>query len=153
MTGSLSFYDLLADLVLVVHFAFVLFVLLGLIAIWVGGLLRWSWVRHFWFRLAHVLAIGIVVAESVGGMVCPLTTWEDKLRRLAGGGEFYGGSFVQYWVHRLMFFEASRSTFTIIYVTFFTTVLASFWFVKPRPPRRRRLITEDAAATPSQAGR
>src|SRR5436190_2400243 len=98
-----SFYGLLADLVLVVHFAFVLFVLLGLFAIWMGRFLRWSWVRNFWFRLAHLLAIGIVVAESVGGVVCPLTTWEDKLRRLAGGGEIYAGSFMQHWIHRLMF--------------------------------------------------
>ena len=136
MTTNHAFYGVLADIVLVVHFAFVLFVLLGLIAIWAGGCLRWSWVRNFWFRLAHLCAIALVAAESVGGVVCPLTTWEDKLRRLAGGGDHYAGSFIQHWVHRLMFFEARESTFTVIYVIFFTAVLASFWAVKPRPPTR-----------------
>ena len=136
MNTNTRFYGILADLVLVVHFAFVLFVLLGLLAIWTGRFLRWSWVRNFWFRLAHLLAIGIVVAESVGGVVCPLTTWEDKLRRLAGGGDHYAGSFLQHWVHRAMFFDCGESTFTIIYVVFFTAVLASFWVVKPRGPRR-----------------
>jgi hypothetical protein len=128
----------LADIVLVVHFAFVLFVLLGLIAIWVGGLLRWSWVRNFWFRLSHVLAIGIVVAESVGGMVCPLTTLEKNLRYAATGGETYADSFMQHWIHQLMFFEASQATFTTIYVIFFAAVLASFWVVKPRGPARQK---------------
>ena len=61
MTTNHAFYGVLADIVLVVHFAFVLFVLLGLIAIWVGALFRWSCVRNFWFRLAHALA------QQIGG--------------------------------------------------------------------------------------
>ncbi len=79
-----TFYRLLADVILVVHFTFVAFVVLGLLAVWTGRFLRWSWVRNFWFRLAHLLAIGIVAAESLGGIVCPLTTWEARLRELAG---------------------------------------------------------------------
>ena len=130
--SSPGFYHFAADVVLVVHFAFVIFVLFGLIAIWAGGLFRWNWVRNIRFRLTHIAAIGIVVAESLGGVICPLTTWENKLRELAGGGGEYEGSFVQHWVHRLMFFEASPTTFTIIYVVFFLAVIASFWAVKPR---------------------
>lgn len=137
MSRQESLYSALADLVLVVHFAFVSFVLFGLIAVWVGRFCGWSWVRNFWFRLVHVMAIGVVVGESIGGVVCPLTNWEAKLRMLAGGGERYAGSFIQHWVHRLMFFEASERSFTIIYVVFFTAVLASFWLVKPRWPRKR----------------
>jgi len=45
---------LLADIVLVVHFAFVLFVVGGLVLIWIGVVLRWAWVRNFWFRVAHL---------------------------------------------------------------------------------------------------
>ena len=132
-----AYYRLLADVILVVHFAFVLFVVLGLLAVWAGRFLGWSWVRNFWFRLAHLLAIGIVAGEAVGGVICPLTTWEARLRELAGEAGGYEGSFVQHWVHRLMFFEASQSTFTAIYVAFFVLVLASFWWVKPRWPTRR----------------
>jgi len=157
MNSSNALYVVLADIVLVVHFTFVLFVLLGLIAIWVGALFRWAWVRNFWFRLSHVLAIGIVVAESVGGMVCPLTTLENNLRYAATGGVTYADSFMQHWIHRFMFFEASQSTFTTIYVVFFTAVLASFWVVKPRGPARRKSSdkpsNEAAPSTPSQASR
>jgi len=132
-----TFYRLLADVILVVHFAFVAFVVLGLLAVWAGRFLHWSWVRSFWFRVAHVLAIGIVAGEALGGVICPLTTWEARLRELAGATGAYQGSFIQHWVHRLMFFEASQGVFTVIYITFFALVLASFWWVKPRWPARR----------------
>jgi hypothetical protein len=115
-------YSLLADLVLIVHFAFVVFVVVGLPLVWAGWLWRWPFVRNFWFRLTHLLAIGVVAAESLAGMVCPLTTWENKLRLLAGGGQRYEGSFIQHWLHRWMFFEAGESTFTILYLLFFAAV-------------------------------
>ena len=134
---SAQYHLLLADVILVVHFAFVVFVVAGLLAVWTGRFLRWSWVRNFWFRLAHVLAIGIVAGEALGGVECPLTTWEAKLREQAGATGTYEGSFLQHWVHRLMFFEASQSTFTAIYIAFFALVVGSFWFVKPRWPSRK----------------
>src|SRR6267142_2619369 len=118
-------YTFLADLTLILHFAFVAFVVAGLLTVWVGWLLRWRFVRNFWFRIAHLLAIGVVAAESLAGFVCPLTIWENNLRLLAGGGQRYQGSFVQHWLHRVMFFQAGESTFTILYVLFFA---ASFTF-------------------------
>jgi hypothetical protein len=131
---KLDFYRWLADLVLMVHFGFVLFVVAGLVLIWVGWGLGWSFVRCFYFRAAHLLAMGIVLAEALGGMTCPLTTWEAQLRWRAGEGQRYAGSFVQHWVHRVMFFEAGESTFTIIYLIFFALILASLWVVKPNWP-------------------
>jgi hypothetical protein len=133
---SRTFYGALADVLLAIHFAFVLFVVLGLLMIWMGGLFRWRLVRSFAFRAAHVAAIGVVAAESVAGITCPLTTWENDLRLLAGGGGPYAGSFVQYWIHRAMFFEASEMTFTLIYLLFFGGVILSFWLVPPRWPAR-----------------
>ena len=127
-------YLLAADAILLIHFAFAAFVVVGLPLIWIGHYRRWSFVRNFWFRLAHLLAMGSVAAESLLGMVCPLTVWESQLRLLADGRQQYEGECVQYWVRRLMFFDLSQTTFTIIYVLFFLAVLASLWFVKPRWP-------------------
>jgi hypothetical protein len=135
MPDTVQVYSLLADLILLTHFAFVVFVVVGLLVIWAGGLCRWQFARHFWFRIVHLAAIGFVAAESLAGIVCPLTVWENHLRLLAGGEEAYQGSFVQHWVHRMMFFEASETTFTILYLLFFAAVLLSFWFVKPYRPR------------------
>ena len=134
------FYTLLADSILILHFAFVAFVVIGLLVIWAGWLRRWRFVFNFWFRLAHLLAIGVVAAESLAGIVCPLTVWENHLRLLAGGGERYAGSFVQHWLHRVMFYEASESTFTTLYVLFFTAVALSLWLVKPHGPAFSRRV-------------
>jgi hypothetical protein len=137
---QLDFYRWLADLVLLVHFSFVVFVVVGLVLIWAGYFRGWAFVRNPWFRLAHLAAMGLVVAEALGGLTCPLTTWEADLRWRSGEGQRYEGSFIQHWVHRLMFFEASESTFTVIYAVFFLLIALSFWLVRPRwPPRRDRL--------------
>ena len=117
-----------------IHFSFVAFVVLGFVLIWAGFLLRRSFVRNFYFRLAHILAMGVVLLESLGGVVCPLTAWEDRLRLLSGEGQSYTGSFIQHWLHRIMFFEFSESTFTMIYVLFFFLIVVTFWFVPPRWP-------------------
>jgi hypothetical protein len=122
--------SLLADLILLIHFSYVLFVVLGLAVIWVGFFLRWAFVRNLWFRLVHLLAIGYVVAESFGGVICPLTVWENELRVKAGNG-VYQGTFMEHWVHQIMFYDASAETFTAIYVIFFGAVLLSLWCVPP----------------------
>ena len=64
-------YGVLADVVLVVHFAFVAYVVLGLLFIWIGRAFRRRCVRNFWFRATHLLAMGIVVAEQVCGVARP----------------------------------------------------------------------------------
>jgi hypothetical protein len=134
MTLAQWFYLVLADAILVVHTAFVAFVIVGLVLIWLGGWRRWSFVRNFWFRIGHLAAIGVVAAESLTGFICPLTTWEDRLRLLAGGEERYAGSFIQHWLHRILFYEAGAWVFQAAYVAFFVAVALSLWLVPPRRP-------------------
>jgi hypothetical protein len=122
----------LADTILILHFAFVLFVVGGLLVTWIGYFAGWRFVRNPWFRIAHLLAMAIVVAESLFGIICPLTNWETSLRAKAGEDPAYQGSFIQHWVHRLMFFEISEKTFTLIYVAVFAFIALSFVVVPPR---------------------
>ncbi len=129
-----DWYRGLADAVLGLHFGFVVFVVGGFLLIWVGLVFRWSWVRNFYFRLGHLLAMGLVAAEALGGLSCPLTAWEDQLRWMAGEGQRYAGSFIQHWMHRLIFYEASDRTFALLYVAFFTLILLSVGLVPPRWP-------------------
>lgn len=141
MTHTQQLYLALADLVLIVHTAFVVFVVAGLVLIWIGGYRKWHFVRNLWFRGGHLAAIGVVAAEALAGFICPLTTWENQLRILAGGGERYGGSFIQHWLHRLMFCEFREDVFLLIYLTFLLLVAASFWLVPVngyRNPRAER---------------
>ncbi len=127
----------LADLVLVIHFTFVAFVVMGLVLVWLGWWRRWEWVRNFWFRFTHLLAMGFVAAEAVLGITCPLTTWENQLRFAAGGGEHYAGSFIQHWIHKVMFFQLPERVFTMAYLIILAAIVLSFWVVPSRWPWRR----------------
>lgn len=120
----------LADAILVVHALFVLFVVGGLIATWVGIALDLPFAVNPWFRGLHLAAIGFVVAESVLGYVCPLTLWEDALR-----GTSSDKGFIQRWVHAWLFWSWPAWVFTSIYAGFGALVAATWWLW---PPRRTR---------------
>jgi hypothetical protein len=121
---------LLADLVLIVHFLFVAFVVGGFVLILAGAALRLHWIRNFRFRVAHLAAIAFVAAESIAGVMCPLTLWEDALR-----GRDSDLGFIARWVHGIMFYDLPAWVFTTAYVGFALLVAATWWLV---PPIRRR---------------
>jgi len=129
---------LLADLLLVAHVAIVLFIVGGLVAIAVGGPLGWGWVRGFRWRVLHVIAMGFVAIGAVAGRICPLTVWEDALRRRAGESG-YGMGFVQYWLERLLYHDWPDWAFTVLYLAVFGAILAAWWLVPPRRSRGRAL--------------
>ena len=121
----------LADTVLWLHVAFVLFVVVGLALIVVGGLRGWAWVRDRRFRWAHLAAIGVVVAQAWLGVLCPLTTLESALRERAGAAT-YSGSFVAHWAGELLYFDAPPWVFTVAYTAFGAAVALSWLLVPPR---------------------
>jgi hypothetical protein len=134
MNGG-QWYSLLADAVLVVHLLLIVFIIGGLVLTVIGHFRAWAWVRNLWFRLLHLAAIGTVVVQSWLGADCPLTVWENRLRALAGR-EPYGDAFIQYWLHRLIFYQAENWVFGLVYTLFGLLVVAVFVLVPPRLPRR-----------------
>lgn len=120
---------MLADFLVVLHFAIVLFIVGGLVLVWAGAPLGWRWVRDPWFRYLHLAAIVFVALEAVVGMACPLTVWEDVLR---GGGR--PESFIARWTHRVLFYRAPEWVFTAAYLAWALATLATLRLV---PPRRR----------------
>lgn len=124
-------FQILADLIVGVHFAYVAFVVLGVPLTMVGGLMGWQWVRNRWFRGMHLAMILIVVAEAWAGITCPLTTWEKEMRAAAGEAT-YQGDFLAGWLHELMFFDAEPWVFTFCYSIFAGLVIAIWIFVPPR---------------------
>ena len=127
-------YQLLADAVLVLHFAIVVFIVVGLVLVVVGNLRGWRWVNGWGFRLAHLAAIGVVIAQAWLGRVCPLTTLESWLRSQAGATT-YPGSFVEHWVQRALYYEAPPWVFAVVYTVFGLLVIGAWWRF---PPQRRR---------------
>jgi hypothetical protein len=123
-----------ADAILVLHAGIVAFVVLGGIAIWLGGWRRWRWVRGFRWRVTHLALMGFVALQAWLGALCPLTVWEQALRRHAGE-DAYAGSFIEHWLSRLIFFDAPWWAFVTAYTAFAGLVLLA-WFAVP--PRRVR---------------
>lgn len=130
-------YTLLADLVLAIHFAFVVFVIGSFLVIWIGRVCGWSFVRNFTFRITHLLAMGFVALQVIIGMHCPLTVLERGLRERAGQ-VMYEGSFIEHWIGRILFYDLSGWVFAVAYLSFFALIVLTFWKVPPRWPRRAR---------------
>ncbi len=135
--ASTSIYSLAADLTLFIHVLLVACVVFGLVLIFAGKLLAWSWVRNPWFRLFHLIVITTVVLQSWFGLLCPLTILENALRAKAGEAG-YAESFMADWLERILYYNAPAWVFTLAYTLFGLLVAASWFWVRPRPFRRSR---------------
>jgi hypothetical protein len=125
------FYLIVADIILLIHVLFVIFVVFGLLLILTGKIFAWGWVHNFSFRITHLVAIGVVVLQSWLGLICPLTVWEMDLRARAGDS-VYEGSFIAYWMQSLLYYRAEEWVFILLYTLFAVLVVASWYWVRPR---------------------
>lgn len=87
-------YRVLADLVMAIHLAFVLFVAFG-------GLLVIRWRRWAWL---HVPAVIWGALMELAGWICPLTPLENHYRRL-GGDKGYAGGFINQYITPVLYPE------------------------------------------------
>jgi hypothetical protein len=92
MNTAQTIYLLLADLVVWIHFAFVVFVVLG-------GVLVMRWPRLIWVHLPAVMW-GVII--ELCGWICPLTPLENWLRR-KGGGENDHSDFVAHYLLPMLY--------------------------------------------------
>jgi hypothetical protein len=122
---------MLADAVLALHCAIVVFITAGLPLVWIGAALHWCWIRIRWLRALHLGAIAFVALESLAGVACPLTVWEALLRhRQPPQG------LIQQWVERALFYDLPPWVFTAAYAIFAAAVAATWWAVPPRANAR-----------------
>ncbi len=123
-------YQALADAVLLLHALLVVFIVAGLLLTLVGGQRQWLWVRNWWFRIAHLGCIVVVVVLAWADRLCPLTSAEIWLRSQAGAS-IYSGSFVQYWLQRLLYYDAPEWTFIVAYTAFGLVVVIVWLRIPP----------------------
>src|SRR5262249_47858085 len=129
-------YGYLADLVVIAHIAYVGYVVLGQLAIWLGWIFQRQWARNFWFRATHLLAIAIVALEAAMGWTCPLTRWENQLGELAGQTTRSGPSLARL-AHDVVFgINCPQVGFHVMHVDFAFLVLGPCILFPPRRPRR-----------------
>jgi hypothetical protein len=110
---------------LLIHFALVLFVTAGLPLIYLGAGLGWTWVRAWQWRAVHLAAIVFVAMESLLGIACPLTVWEDALR-----GNQTNLGFIERWIERIMFYDLPARVLILAY-TGFAVLVAVTWVTVP----------------------
>lgn len=79
-------YTLLADLLVLIHLLFILFVVAGSIAV-----IRWPWLATI-----HLPAVAWGALVELNGWLCPLTPWENSARHLAGEQGYTGGFIENY---------------------------------------------------------
>ena len=125
--------SLLADLVVALHFVVVVFALGGAIAILIGWIRSWEWVRRPVLRLFH---LGVVAAVALQQGLCFLTDWEIDLRARAGKG-IEEASFVGRLLHDWLFIDVELATLQRIYLAFGALVLVGIFAVRPRFRRQR----------------
>jgi hypothetical protein len=127
-------YAFLADAIVIVHFCYVLFTVGGEIAIVLGGLFHWRWVRGMALRITHLAACVLVAVEAIAGKLCPLTTWEYDLRVMAGQRVQEQISFIARLVRSVIFYDFPAWVFLLMYMGFGALVIITFILI---PPRRR----------------
>ena len=122
-------YGFLADVVMVLHFCFILLVILG-------GFVALRWQR---FALVHLPAVvwGIIV-ELKPGTLCPLTPLEQILRMRAGESA-YGGGFIEHYLSPIIYPTMTIQDQYFLGIGLFVLTLLIYWRVykKWRSSRRR----------------
>lgn len=85
-------HEIAADLIVLLHFAFILFVVLG-------GFFALKWRRLAWL---HVPAAAWGALIELTGWICPLTPLENLLRQ-AGGAQGYASGFIEHYILPLIY--------------------------------------------------
>ena len=123
-------YRLGADLVLIAHLAFVLFVLLG----------SFLAARWFWVIWLHLAAVSWGALLEFAGLVCPLTAVEVSLRKL-GAEPGYEGDFIGHYIIELLYPPGLTRSLQIwlgLAVLLLNGLIYSFILARKRRPRAVR---------------
>lgn len=128
----MDIYSLIADIIVIFHFFYVIFVVFGEFFILIGGIFKWSWIRNIIFRGLHLAAILIVAFEAVFGIWCPLTIVEFNLRSAAGQTDGEAIPFLANIVRSIIFYDLPTWVFTVVYILFFLLVVLTLIFIPPK---------------------
>jgi hypothetical protein len=132
-----AFYGPFADVLVAIHFLYVLFAVGGEAFILVGAICKWSAVRSALFRISHLVAVGLVAVEAATGIDCPLTVWEYDLRRLTGQTVEQHLSFIARLVRPIIFYDFPHWVFTVMHIAFGLLVVFTYILIPPRFQRNK----------------
>ena len=117
----------LADLVLVVHLAYLAFIP-------IGGFLAW---RCRWVMWPHLAAVAVGFVSVTVGLDCPLTSWEQSLRR-RGGERAYRDGFIDHYLTGHVY---PHGYDWLVQVLFISCVVVAYAVLIARHTRARRPLS------------
>ena len=120
---------LLADLVLLAHFAITVYLVLGMLLIPLGAYWHWSWVRARRMRQIHAGLMVLIAIEAVFHITCRLTVLEALLRHAAAPKSFWADQ-----ISKILYWDLPLEFFTILYVC---CVIWILYLWKSVPPRNK----------------
>lgn len=125
-------YRILADTIVIMHFVWILLMLIGFILTVAG-----FWVKNFFeqwfFRTLHLFGIAYVSILAIMGKYCPLTILENTLRQKYNPNLTYSGSFMINSIQRLVYPDINP--LIILIPTTFIAIFTILVFII-RPPRK-----------------
>ena len=130
-------YKVLADIIVVMHFAWILFMLVGFILTikgfwWKGFFDKWL------FRTIHLFGIIYVSSLAVLRQYCPLTILENNLRARYDPSLVYPGSFMVHYLERLVYPDVY--SWIILLPTIFIAVFTIIIFIVKPPSNIKRIL-------------
>lgn len=130
-------YKILADLIVVVHFLWMLFMLLGFF-LTLKGFFNPKFFDRWLFRTLHtggILFVAILVALK---QYCPLTLWENALRIKYDPSLVYAGSCIVHYVQKLLYPDINP--LIIRTVTTFIAIFSIVVFIIKPPEKIRKIF-------------
>jgi len=133
------FHRVLADSIMVIHLAWIVFMLVGFVLT-----IRAFWCPNFFerwlFRSIHLLGILFVAALEILNKYCPLTIWENALRRHDDPNTDYPGSFIIGHLEELIYPDVSPLVVVIPTIVIAVFTLAVFILRPPSKFRRKHHV-------------
>lgn len=118
-------YGIAADLLVVIHLAFIFFVVMG-------GLLLFRWPRVAWVHLPAALWGAVI---EFYGWICPLTPLEQRMRE-ASGEQGYQGGFAEHYLLPVIYPEGLTREVQFglgLLVVLLNALIYALWWFKRRP--------------------
>jgi len=124
------FYRILADTIMVLHLAWIIFMLWGFV-LTIRGFFHPKFFDRWLFRTVHLLGILFVVALEILGKYCPLTLWENALKGHYNPETDYLGSFIIKHIEQMIYPDVSPLVVIIPTILLATFTLVAFVLKPP----------------------
>jgi hypothetical protein len=122
-------YRLMADLVIVIHFLWILFILFGFLLA----------LKYQSVVFIHMVGLVFTLILNIGGWYCPLTHLEIHLQRQSSPDSLYIGSFITHYLERIIYLRVDASHLRIGAIAWVSLNLGGYAILLGRKFRKRKL--------------